>query len=161
MFRKVSTLGRWCSGKASACQFRRCKRCWFHPWVRKIPWRRAWQPALVFLPGESHGQRSLAGYSPRGRKESDASESTYACTVHWAPLPSVRPTGELSDFAIWAHLWCDILPAEFVALSWAPGVEENPVPFCSILHTVIFNNLCVCVLAACLSTIYYKSKSWV
>ena len=35
----------------------------FDPWVGKIPWRRAWQPALVFLPGESHGQRSLAGYS--------------------------------------------------------------------------------------------------
>ena len=33
----------------------------FHPWVRKIPWRRAWQPTPVFLPGESHGQRSLYG----------------------------------------------------------------------------------------------------
>ena len=40
-------------------------------WVRKIPWRRKWQPTPVFLPGESHGQRSLVGYSPRGRKESD------------------------------------------------------------------------------------------
>ena len=35
-----------------------------NPWVGKIPWRRAWQPTPVFLPGESHGQRSLAGYSP-------------------------------------------------------------------------------------------------
>ena len=41
----------------------------FHPWVRKIPWRRKWQPTLVFLPGESHGQRSLGGYSPWGLKE--------------------------------------------------------------------------------------------
>ena len=41
-----------------------CKRPGFHPWVRKIPWRREWQPTLVFLPGEFHGQRSLAGYSP-------------------------------------------------------------------------------------------------
>ena len=40
------------------------KRCGFNPSVGKIPWRRAWQPTLVFLPGESHGQRSLAGYSP-------------------------------------------------------------------------------------------------
>ena len=40
----------------------------FNPWVRKIPWRRAWQPTLVFLPGESHGQRSLAGYSPWSQK---------------------------------------------------------------------------------------------
>ena len=35
---------------------------WFSPWVGKIPWRRAWQLTLVFLPGEFHGQRSLAGY---------------------------------------------------------------------------------------------------
>ena len=44
--------------------------------IRKIPWRRAWQPTPVFLPGESHGQRSLAGYSPQGRKESDTTEVT-------------------------------------------------------------------------------------
>ena len=37
---------------------------WFDPWVGKIPWRTAWQPTSVFLPGVSHGQRSLAGYSP-------------------------------------------------------------------------------------------------
>ena len=54
--------------KESACQ---CRRPGFDPWVRKIPWRRKWQPNPVFLPGESHGQRSLVGYSPRGRKESD------------------------------------------------------------------------------------------
>ena len=36
---------------------------WVHPWVRKIPWRRAWQPTPAFLPGESHGPRSLAGHT--------------------------------------------------------------------------------------------------
>ena len=41
-----------------------CRRLWFNPWVRKIPWRRKWQPTPVFLPGESHGQKSLVGYSP-------------------------------------------------------------------------------------------------
>ena len=41
------------------------------PWVRKIPWRRKQQPTPLFLPRESHGQRSLAGYSPWGHKESD------------------------------------------------------------------------------------------
>ena len=46
----------------------------FDPWVGKIPWRRQGQPTPVFLPGESHGQRSLVGYSPRGRKESDTTE---------------------------------------------------------------------------------------
>ena len=49
----------------------------FNPWVRKIPWRRAWQPTLVFLPGECHGQRILAGYSPWGCKELDATKVTY------------------------------------------------------------------------------------
>ena len=44
-------------------------------WVGKTPWR-AWQPTPVFLPGESHGQRSLVGYSPRARKESDTTEAT-------------------------------------------------------------------------------------
>ena len=43
-----------------------CRRHRFDPWVRKIPWRRKWQPTPVFLPGKSHGQRSLVGYSPWG-----------------------------------------------------------------------------------------------
>ena len=60
--------------KELACQFRRHKRHGFSPW--KIPWRRAWQPIPIFLPGESVGQRSLAGYSPWGRKESGPTEMT-------------------------------------------------------------------------------------
>ena len=63
------------SGKESACQCRRCKRHGFNPWVRKIPWRKKWQPTPVFLPGETH-QRSPAGYSPWGRKESDTTEGS-------------------------------------------------------------------------------------
>ena len=51
-------------GKELACQCRRHKRHRFNPWVGKIPWRRAWQPTPVFLPGELHGQRSLVGYNP-------------------------------------------------------------------------------------------------
>ena len=46
----------------------------FNPWVGKIPKRRAWQPAAVFLPGKSQGERSLAGYSTWGRKELDMTE---------------------------------------------------------------------------------------
>ena len=46
-------------------------RVGFNLWVRKTPCRRAWRPTSVFLPGESHGQRSLVGYSPWGHKESD------------------------------------------------------------------------------------------
>ena len=47
---------------------------WEDPWIGKIPWRRKWQPAPVFLLGAFHGQRSLAGYSPWDRKESDTTE---------------------------------------------------------------------------------------
>ena len=46
----------------------------FNPWVRKIPWRRKWQPTPVLLPGKSDGWRSLVGYSPWGYKESDTTE---------------------------------------------------------------------------------------
>ena len=68
------------SGKESAC------RCWWHkrlgfdPWVRKIPRRRKWNPTLVFLPGRSHGQRSLVGYSPWGPNELDTTELARAHT---------------------------------------------------------------------------------
>ena len=53
-------------GKESASQCRRCRRSCFHPWVGKIPQRRKWKPTPVFLPGGSHGQRTLARYSPQG-----------------------------------------------------------------------------------------------
>ena len=69
------------SGKEPACQYKRHKRSRFNPWVRKTPWRRAQHPIPVFLPGESHGQKSLTGYSPEGHKESDTTKMTeYACT---------------------------------------------------------------------------------
>ena len=64
------------SDKEPSCQCRRHKRLRFNPWVWKILWRRAWQPTPVFLPGESHGQRSLVGYSPKGHKEPDMTEVT-------------------------------------------------------------------------------------
>ena len=75
-------LLRWCNSKESTCQGRRCR---FHPWVGKIPWRRKWQPTPVFLPGDSHGQRSPAGYSPWGRKKSDTPECahTHTHTKHY------------------------------------------------------------------------------
>ena len=51
-----------------------CRRPGFKPWVRKIPWRRNWQPTPILLPGEFHRQRSLAGYSSWDREESDMTE---------------------------------------------------------------------------------------
>ena len=64
----IETFPGGTSGKEPDCQFRRLRRHGFDPWVGKIPWRRAWQPTAIFLPGESHGQRSLAGYSPEVAK---------------------------------------------------------------------------------------------
>ena len=63
-------------GKEVTCQCRKCKRLAFNPCIGKIPWRKAWQPTLVFLSGESQGQRSLAGYSPWSPKESDTPQTT-------------------------------------------------------------------------------------
>ena len=65
-------------GKEPACQ---CRWLGFSPCVGKIPWRRAWQPTPVLLPGEYHGQRSLAGCNPRGCRV----RHDWACTHSWAP----------------------------------------------------------------------------
>ena len=54
-----------------------CKGRGFAPWVGKTPWNRKWQPALVFLPGKSHEQRSRVGSSPRGQKN-QTQQSTHA-----------------------------------------------------------------------------------
>ena len=62
------------NGKESTCQ---CRRPRFDPWVGKILWRRKWLSTPVLLPGKSHGQRSLVGYSPWGRKESDTTEQLH------------------------------------------------------------------------------------
>ena len=79
----------WClSGEESACQGRRHR---FDPWVGKIPWRRKWQPTPVFLPGESHGQRSLVGYSPRVSK-SRTRLSDFPFTFHFNALEKEMAT---------------------------------------------------------------------
>ena len=82
---KTSSL----SSNEFACRYRRHR---FNPWVGKVPWRRAWQPTPVFLLRESHGQRSLAGCSPLGHKESNTTEqlnnnSLQKCTtIHPFPV---------------------------------------------------------------------------
>ena len=60
----------------------------FDSWVRKIPWRRKWQPTPVFLPGKSHGWRSLAGYSPWGCKSQAGLSDSMTTTIkgHTAQL---------------------------------------------------------------------------
>ena len=68
-------LPMWLSGIESDCQFRRGE---FYPWAGKLPGRGKCQLTPVFLPGKSHGQRKVAGYSPWGRKKSDTTKP--ACT---------------------------------------------------------------------------------
>ena len=65
----------------------------FHPWVGKFPWRREWQTTPVFLPGKSHGRRSLVGYSPCGHKPWWAQSTT-----EWLTLYFYCQTGEWRDF---------------------------------------------------------------
>ena len=105
------------SGKESACQCRRHKRCRFNPWVRKIPWRRERLPALVLLPGESRGQRRLVGSSPWGHKESDTTErlstlfgekppvaGEYFRISHWTSM--LNPYSHSANTQ--SHIWMDI-----------------------------------------------------
>ena len=74
------------------------RRCRLDPWVGKILWRREWEPTPIFLPEESHGQESLAGYSPRGCKESDLTEvmNTHA-PLHWLVIWHQLPLGRRQD----------------------------------------------------------------
>ena len=83
------------SGKEPTCHPRRRNRRGFDPWVGKISWNRKWQPTLVILPGESHGQRSLADNRPRGRKESDATEHT-GTDSFWALDPPLHRERKVS-----------------------------------------------------------------
>ena len=72
---RAETFPAGASGKEPTCQSRRRMRHQFDPWVRKIPWRKAWQPTPILLTGESHGQRNLAGYRPWGHKQLDTTEA--------------------------------------------------------------------------------------
>ena len=69
--------------KSLPAKCRRHKRHGFDSWVRKIPWKRIWQPTQVFLPGESQEQRKLEGYSSWGHRvtESDTIEVTYCARI--------------------------------------------------------------------------------
>ena len=97
-----------------------CKRCRFDPWVGKIHWRRKWHPTPVFLPGKSHGQRSLVGYSPWGckRVRHDLATKTTTTQQHTSYVKLILPVikerkeeRERKSLPI-----CDILPVK-VALS--------------------------------------------
>ena len=79
----------WLSGNDPTCQ---CRRHGFDPWVRKTPWGRKWQPTPVFLPGKSHGQSSLEGHSPWGRKRVGHNLAAKQQQGRWLyPVPAHGP----------------------------------------------------------------------
>ena len=87
------------SEKESACQCRRHKRHGFDSWVRKILWSRKWQPTPMFLLGESHGQRSLVGYSLWSCNELDMTEP--ACKLLLIVLVSLGHSFSLNQSWKW------------------------------------------------------------
>ena len=103
---------RWLSGKESACQ---CRRHGFDPWVGKIPWRRKWQPTPAFLPGKSHGQRSLVSYSPWGRKR----------VGHNLPIKQKFTT---SYHLLVGPLIVSVLDTQGLCLVWLCRVSPMPQP---------------------------------
>ena len=93
-------LPRWLGGKEAACQ---CRRRRMDPWVGKIPWRRKWQPTPVFLPGKSHGQRRLAGYSQVPLSEHTHTH-THTHTTICMPLYVTALASRLKSLQISLHL---------------------------------------------------------
>ena len=78
----ASQLPQWLSRWRICLQWRRHRRCRFNPWVKKIPWRRKWQPCPVFLPKKSPGQRSLGGLES---KRSQKVKKTEQLSTHFLP----------------------------------------------------------------------------
>ena len=94
---------------AQQVQCRWYKRYGFHPRVRKTPQRRAWQPPPVFLPGESHGQRSLMDYGLWGHKESDMTKHYIAISLYNIPASRVfhcrRLVSSIRSFIKYSGFW--------------------------------------------------------
>ena len=107
----------WCSGKESACQCRRLRKCRLVSWTGKIPWSRKWQPTPVFLPGKSHRQRSLVGYNI-GHGVTKESDTTERLNEHHA-LRS-RSLDSLTQGTRKAQIWSGHSSAE------KPSVPSQP-----------------------------------
>ena len=108
----------------------------FDPWLGKIPWRRECLPTPVFLPGKSHGQRGLVGYSPWGPKESDMTKqrSTRAQPLSSGKSPwrsQLKPPRSQAPYwraagAAWASLLPGPLPRHTWAVERLPGAQSQP-----------------------------------
>ena len=117
-------------GKESARLFRRPG---FKSWVRKIPWRRKWQPTPVILPGKSHGYRSLVNCSPWGRKELGTTERltlTYLYSVQFSP--------SVVSKSLWPH---GLQHASPLCPSPTLGVYSNSCPLNQWCHPTILSSV--------------------
>ena len=138
----------WCYQHIGFSDFRCCSKCVMvqmiknlptrqemrvHPWVRRVRWRREWLPTPVFLPEESHGQRSLAGCSPRGRREWDTPEwlSPYTqwvleaspCCLNLHFLHDIwRRASRFSYLPPVCLLWWGVCSDLLPILNWVVGV---------------------------------------
>ena len=113
-------LCRWLSGKKFACE---CRRLGFSPWVGKIPWRRKWQPSPVLLPGESHGQRNLAGCIPWGRKADTPERLHFILTVRLSL--DCLPSSAAEPCLVAATGGTDLEVAIFVGLQRCSAGEDD------------------------------------
>ena len=102
-----------------------CRRPGFNAWVGKIPWRRAWKPTPIFLPGEFQGQRSLADWGPWGHKRSQS----------WTWLNTAFNIDQ--EFCIWLTSWTTLTmlnnekPNMITSVLWGqPG--ESPMSWFSV-----------------------------
>ena len=94
-----------------------CRRLGFNPWVRKIPWKRKWQPTTVSLPGKSQGWRSLSGCSPWGPKESDMTEQLLFHHPSFFVLSSYSLANLAYFLANLAYFLAYLLSSKLTALS--------------------------------------------
>ena len=108
-----------CSRNEAACQCRRHRRCGFNPWVRKIPWRRAWQPTPLFLSGKSRGQRNLSATVHRvAKSQTQLKQLSMFAHAHYTCLPK-------SNAKFW---WgCGIIIGTVLPCSWEYKMVQ---PFC-------------------------------
>ena len=138
-----SRLILWASAH-TACKCRRCKRHRFDPWVRKIPWRRAWQRTPGFLPGKPHGQRSLMGYNLWGRNASGTA------------LRLSTPNGPKHLYAAWVFpLWLTFAEDKPYSEVWS-SLLRLPAPVRGKLMTQLrpAQNLHLCLETTCVASIW-------
>ena len=123
-------LPQWLSSKESTCNAGAAERCGFDPWVMKIPWRRAWQPIPIFLPGRPHRQRSLVGYTSCGHKRLRYAEATQHVYTDELEEPEFHPLYTGFNTAV-CLIW---LPCGFTKLIYKTLCL--PAPFLPVWRTV-------------------------